>query len=87
LEKLKSLSEIEFNNVVKSCIAVLLQPYVSLEDEMGAIELQIDRGLYSCDLIEILHETYKSLTKEDLIQFYDDKFINGNHIAICIDKN
>jgi insulysin len=87
LEKLNSLSDEKFNNVVESCIALLLQPYVSIENEMSSIELQIDRGLYSCDLVDILHETYKSLNKEDLIRFYTDKFINGKHVVICIDKN
>lgn len=84
--KLNKLTINEFNKIIKSCIDVLMDNISNLTDYMDFYNDQLVANYLSFDLKENLITTYKLLKKKDLIEFYDEKFINKKTIVIGLTK-
>jgi len=81
---LEKLSNKEFDEIRKSCILVLMTKFNNVRELSDYLLKQMMCNYFKFDLREILCERYKKLTKYDLIQFYDNKLINGKFICLGI---
>ena len=83
-EKIKALTPEEFDQIIHTCIEPLLYPFKNLRELSGYYFEQII-SYYDCfNLNNILIETYKSLSKEDLVELYENKFIKNRKSIIVV---
>lgn len=82
---LLEMTDEEFREIVKAKITSLLTPHKNLIEMVWYIfSYEIETGFVGQNLKKILFETYNSLTKQDLINFYDDKFLSDKKLFISI---
>jgi secreted Zn-dependent insulinase-like peptidase len=86
-KNLHNLSSDEFSKIVKGCITALMMEYNNLDEMASFVNLQIDTEYLTFDLKNVLVQTYSELTKDDLLDFYEEKFINKKAIIVCLDGN
>jgi len=86
-KQLADLSEDEYYKIVNVCIATLKMNYNNLDEMASFINLQIDAEYLDFTLKNALIQTYNKLTKDDLIHFYEEKFINRKAIVVCLTGN
>jgi secreted Zn-dependent insulinase-like peptidase len=85
--KLKTITNEEITNVINGCIEPLEAPFASLEDKMNYIFTnEIETHYYKFDSIDILINTYKKITKTDIINFYEKYFINRKSAVIALES-
>jgi secreted Zn-dependent insulinase-like peptidase len=83
-----ALNDEEFNKFIESSIAKLLTPPNNLEEFADFFfTTEILTNYLQFDIKERIVNTYRSLTKDDLLLFYDDKFINRKYIIVGINGN
>jgi secreted Zn-dependent insulinase-like peptidase len=85
---LDKLTDAEFLELKTACINELSSPYRNLGEKSNFIfESEIETDYTAFNLKDVLIQTYKSLTKEDLVSFYHDKFINLRSVSIGINTS
>ena len=85
--KLINISDKDFSEIIIACISTLLSDFNNLEELSDFIQLEIESNYLTFNLKETLINTYKLLNINDLITFYDNKFINRKSIIIGLNKN
>lgn len=86
-DTLSQITEDEFTELKMACITELLSPFRNLKDKSRYIfNNEIETNYVLFNLKDVLVETYKLLTKDDLLSFYEEKFINLRSISIGINK-
>jgi secreted Zn-dependent insulinase-like peptidase len=84
---LSSLTDNDFDNLRNACISLLLSPFRNLEELSHYVfNQEIETEYTTFDLRKILLQTYRTLTRDDLLIFYDEKFINMRSLAVGIDS-
>ena len=83
-----NISNDDFNNYINSSIKKILTPANNLEEFAEFYyNTEILTNYLQFNIKDIIVKTYKSLTKKDLLKFYDDKFINKKSVIIGINGN
>jgi secreted Zn-dependent insulinase-like peptidase len=88
-EKIKNLPEDEFEDIIGAMVSSLKSPFNNLNEMASFIfKSEIETEYRSFDLKEVLIESYESIDKNDLLKFYDDKFLNNRRsLAIGLKGN
>lgn len=81
---LENMSNEEFNEIIKGCISSLEHPFKNIGSMAEYFNFQIMSEYYAYDFNLVLISTYKTLTKNDLIEFYIDKFLENRKSNIII---
>jgi insulysin len=86
--ELLKLTNENIKELAHACITGLLAPPHNLAELADfAFMMEIQSNYLSFDLKNVLVQTYNTITKDDLLKFYDDKFINRKSLIIGIRGN
>lgn len=84
---LVEMTDNEFSEIVNGCISSVSEDYNNMSEESSHNMTQISNGFFSFNIKKVFAETLKKLKKEELVAFYDKKFINRNSIVVCFEGN
>lgn len=84
-DEIINLKEETIRNICETNINIFLAPFQNLIHE-SYYHFDCIRGSDYIDKKKILIELYKNIKKEEIIDFYKDKFLNRNSFVIKIEK-
>lgn len=82
-ERLESMTDDEIKEIADAIISTLDSPFNNLEEMAGFIfNSEVLTEYVSFNLKEILIKTYENITKNDVVEFFNDKFITNKKFVV-----
>ena len=83
--KLKNIEVDKIQNIINSLISIIESPFNNLIEHSHFIfNQEIECKIFDFNSRQMLISIYKTITKDDLLKFYNDKFINKKNVIFGI---